>query len=67
MPRGRAEDRPGDRRPLAGQTSIDDLLKERYDLTPQLPLHWAVYETTAPGQYRDVGSDSAPLLSAAAS
>nr|AFK89358.1 hypothetical protein [Arthrobacter sp. J3.40]AFK89610.1 hypothetical protein [Arthrobacter sp. J3.53] len=26
---------------LPGQTSIDDVLKEQYDLTPQLPLRWA--------------------------
>ena len=27
--------------------SIDDVLKEQYDLTPQLPLNWGAFETPA--------------------
>ncbi len=45
MARGRAENKPGAAHLLAGQTSIDDVLKEKYDLTPQLPLHWAALRT----------------------
>lgn len=40
--------------PLAGQLSIDDLLRDRYDLTPQLPLYWTPYETTPPDPDNDV-------------
>jgi hypothetical protein len=37
MPRGRMESTAGADPLLAGQTSIDDVLEEQYDLTPQLP------------------------------
>jgi hypothetical protein len=53
------ENRPGAPHLLAGQTSIDDDLKEKYDLTPQLPSHWAAFETASPGRRRDA-ADSAP-------
>lgn len=59
MPRGRVENTPGARRLLAGQTSIDDVLKEQYDLTPQLPLHWVAFETTPPGRRSDTGPTAA--------
>lgn len=42
------ENKPGTPRLLAGQMSIDDVLKEQYDLTPQLPLNWAAFETPPP-------------------
>ncbi|TQS88013.1 hypothetical protein EU811_21435 [Arthrobacter sp. TS-15] len=41
MSRGRTETTAGAAPLLAGQTSIDDVLEQPYDLTPQLPLHWA--------------------------
>lgn len=41
MPRGRTETTAGAAPLLAGQTSIDDVLEQPYDLTPQLPLQWA--------------------------
>ncbi|MDE8669944.1 hypothetical protein PY310_15285 [Pseudarthrobacter sp. H3Y2-7] len=41
MSRGRMETTAGAAPLLAGQTSIDDVLEQPYDLTPQLPLHWA--------------------------
>lgn len=30
---------------LTGQTSIDDVLEQPYDLTPQFPLHWGSFVT----------------------
>lgn len=51
---------PGTPLLLAGQTSIDDVLKEQYDLTPQLPLHWAVFESTHSGRHRDADSETFP-------
>ncbi len=38
---------------------MDDLLRQRHDLTPQLPLDWAAYETTPPDRDLDVAGDSA--------
>ena len=55
------ENMPGAAHLLAGQTSIDDVLREKYDLTPQLPLHWAAFETNPPGRRRDAAG-SAPRL-----
>ena len=54
MPRGRAGSEPGAIHPLTGQLSIDDLLRDRYDLTPQLPLYWTPYEATAQDARPDV-------------
>ena len=54
MPRGRSGIEAGAIHPLAGQLSIDDLLRDRYDLTPQLPLYWTQYETTAQDPLPDV-------------
>ncbi|UKA73457.1 hypothetical protein [Arthrobacter sp. FW306-06-A] len=42
MSRGRMESTAAAAPLLAGQTSIDDVLEQPYDLTPQLPFHWAV-------------------------
>ena len=52
MPRGRMENMPGAPHLLAGQTSIDAVLKEQYDLAPQLPLHWAPFRATPPVRRR---------------
>ena len=51
---GRSGIEAGAIHPLAGQLSIDDLLRDRYDLTPQLPLYWTQYETTAQDPRPDV-------------
>ncbi|WP_156372470.1 hypothetical protein [Arthrobacter sp. Leaf337] len=54
MPRGRSGIEAGAIHPLAGQLSIDDVLRDRYDLTPQLPLYWTQYETTPQDPHPDV-------------
>ncbi|MDR7083406.1 hypothetical protein J2X01_002700 [Arthrobacter ginsengisoli] len=47
------ENKPCTPRLLAGQMAIDDVLKEQYDLTPQLPLSWAAFETPPPSLRSD--------------
>ena len=56
MSRGRSGIEPGAIHPLAGQLSIDDLLRDKYDLTPQLPLYWTPYEITAQDPRPDVSA-----------
>jgi hypothetical protein len=59
MPRGRVENRLAVPHLLSGQMSIDDVLKDQYDLALQLPLRWAAFETTPPSRRR-AGADWSP-------
>lgn len=48
MPSERPVQQPLTSLDLAGQTTIDDVLTEPYDLTLRLPLCWSDFEGTAP-------------------
>ncbi|MFF1254385.1 hypothetical protein ACFVYC_18095 [Pseudarthrobacter sp. NPDC058329] len=62
MPRAPMDSAAGAANLLTGQTSIDDVLQEQYDLTPQLPLHWASLVT---GKRLHAARDAAGALASA--
>ena len=41
--------------------SIDDVLKEQYDLTPQLPLNWGAFETPPPSRHSDTANSTTEI------